>query len=659
MSWLDPGAALWLLLVPALVALYMLRPRAQRRPVSSLRLWQKLPQVERPRARLRRPPLSLLLILQALLLAAGATALARPATEAPAGRHLVILLDASGSMQTVENGSTRFEQAKAEVKRIAGTRSQDRVTLLRAGSNVSTVCSMCDQSQVQRALADLRPGAGRANWQAALGVASGLAGAGASGPKSNQNPGSEGSTISPTVDSGLGTANFTLNTEVYIVSDGAFDPLPAGGLPPSLHFVQAGTVGKNRAITALSARRPPNGSPEYAAYARVDNMGDYASVEISALADTIPLQTHRVDLPAGGHADVTWKVPTGAAKLTVSISPRDALAADDQAVLVLPADGQYRVPVISAQSDLYIRALAGIPGLDPVATELTATGSLTSAQETAFTIIEGTSGAGLLDPLPAGNLLLVNPGPKPGQTRLGSPGLPLGSATGSMAQVSPLAVEADHPLLSGLDFAPLLVNSARVISPSTWLVPLLEAQGGTFTGAAAAPRSLPLLLAGERDGRRVVVLTFDPRDSNLPKLAAFPLLMANMVDWLYPLAGAQSLSPGEQVPVAPGSRVTTPDGQSVWVGDTGIFANTDMQGIYWIEGPWSGLGTKTQRTFAVNMIDRQESGNQPRPHPELVRQAPGVAERLIKQEQWSPLAAIALMLVGAEWLLYCWKRGSA
>ena len=56
MSWLDPGAALWLLLVPALVAIYMLRPRAQRKPTSSLRLWRELPQVERPRARLRRPP---------------------------------------------------------------------------------------------------------------------------------------------------------------------------------------------------------------------------------------------------------------------------------------------------------------------------------------------------------------------------------------------------------------------------------------------------------------------------------------------------------------------------------------------------------------------------------------------------------------------------
>jgi Mg-chelatase subunit ChlD len=123
--------------------------------------------------------LSLLLLLQALLLAAGGVALARPALDAPAGRHLVVLLDASGSMQTLEGGSTRFEQAKAQVKRMAAVRAQDRVTLLRVGSDVTTACAMCDQTQLASRLTDLRPGAGRADWKAALGVAAGLAESGA------------------------------------------------------------------------------------------------------------------------------------------------------------------------------------------------------------------------------------------------------------------------------------------------------------------------------------------------------------------------------------------------------------------------------------------------------------------------------------------------
>ncbi|MFL5732681.1 MAG: hypothetical protein ACJ78Q_05710, partial [Chloroflexia bacterium] len=108
------------------------------------------------------------------------------------------------------------------------------------------------------------------------------------------------------------------------------------------------------------------------------------------------------------------------------------------------------------------------------------------------------------------------------------------------------------------------------------------------------------------------------------------------------------------------SSVKTPGGQSVQAESTGMFAETDMQGIYSISVPGrAAQGADTgPRMFAVNMIDRVESDNRPRAHPELDRQGPAVVERQIKQEQWSQLAAIVLGLLGAEWLYYCWKRGS-
>src|SRR5207253_2132249 len=91
MSWLNPAGAWWLLLLPALVALYLFRTRPYRRRVSSLRLWQRLPDVDRPQAQLRPPPRSPLLLLQALLLLAGALALIQPALSQANGRHLVLL----------------------------------------------------------------------------------------------------------------------------------------------------------------------------------------------------------------------------------------------------------------------------------------------------------------------------------------------------------------------------------------------------------------------------------------------------------------------------------------------------------------------------------------------------------------------------------------
>ena len=49
-----------------------------------------------------------------------------------------------------------------------------------------------------------------------------------------------------------------------------------------------------------------------------------------------------------------------------------------------------------------------------------------------------------------------------------------------------------------------------------------------------AAEDTPLILHGRFGDRRVVVFAFDPEKSNLPHLAAFPLLMANSVDWLTP-----------------------------------------------------------------------------------------------------------------------------
>src|SRR5215217_4986920 len=114
----------------------MFRPVRLRRPVPSLRLWQALPQIDRTRTRLRRPPLSLLLLLQAIALALGAVALAQPALTAPAGHDSVVILDASGSMQTLDGGATRFNVARAEAHKIIESLGElDKITLLAAGTH--------------------------------------------------------------------------------------------------------------------------------------------------------------------------------------------------------------------------------------------------------------------------------------------------------------------------------------------------------------------------------------------------------------------------------------------------------------------------------------------------------------------------------------------
>jgi hypothetical protein len=506
-------------------------------------------------------------------------------------------------MTAASNSTTRFEQAKAEARKVASElRSQDRITLVRVGSSVTTACSNCDHTSFERALSALNPGAGEADMPSALSLASGLTGR------------------AETQDDAVQTV---------IISDGGFSPTtPANNSKFKIQnskFIKVGEPVSNYAVTILSARRPPDGRPNYVAYARVDNNGSSeATLQVTALADTVPLAERSVTLAAGGHADLTWQLPAGTARFTVSINGRDAISEDDRAVIFLPSASHHKVAITSPRADLYRRAVEGIEGLEPV---VVTTNTLAStAGSLAFTIIEGRVPAAL----PLGSLLLVNPSGDLFPTK------------GDVNGVRPVSGGNAHAIMSGLDLSPLLVRKAPQVETPSWLEPVVWSEAGT-----------PLIAAGEIEGRRVAALLFNPNDSNLPKLAAFPLLMANLADWLYPLAGAGALRPGDPIYFTPGTSITTPGGEQVQVGPSSIFNDTEQAGIYKVAGD-----TSRQDQFSVNMASLAESTTSPSDHPEL--QNPQFAIQNPKSEigeVWSPFAFFALILVGTEWLFYCWKRG--
>lgn len=596
MNLLNPAALWWLLLVPALVALYMLRPQVRRQAVPSLRLWKELPQVERPTPRLRRPPLSLLLLLQALLLLIGAFALMQPALQSPAARNVTLLLDTSGSMQLQDGSTTRFEEARSQaVGAASGLPSTDRVTLIGVGPVVSTLCQACSQADFKRALGSIAPGYGTADWPTAMAIAEGLA---------SQKGGDSAAT--------------------YVISDGAFDTV-SGSVPAGTHFIGVGGAANNQAITVLSAARPPSGLNAYSAYARVDNVSSSAvSLQVTALADTVPLPARTLNIPAGGHSDVTWQLPAGTLKLTVTVQGQDALQADNQAVLFLPADAPSAVLVHSNQPNLYMRALSGYNNLQPITDTAGSTGS------PAFTVWEGALPASL----PAGGLLLVNPS--------GS----LFSSSGDLTAISSPDIVQNHPLVADLDLRALYVSSARKLTAPSWLQSVVESPQG------------PLLLVGEQNGRRVAVLTFNPSDSNLPTLAAFPLLMANAADWLYPQGDQGALHPGDAAVLPPNSLVATPGGKQARVGEAGVFLDTNEPGVYTVStASTANNGAGTSRAFSVNMTNQIEATAQPRSHPELEKAGTTGPVRVTIQDFWWPVSAFVLALAGGEWLLYCLKRG--
>src|SRR5580765_6606952 len=120
MSFLSPIAFAFAASIPVVIVFYLLKRKRVVKLVSSTLLWQRFlaeTQANAPFQRLRH---NWLLLLQILLLLLVVLALARPylAGNAKSSRLRVVIMDASASMQSVDEKPSRFEKARAEALRL-------------------------------------------------------------------------------------------------------------------------------------------------------------------------------------------------------------------------------------------------------------------------------------------------------------------------------------------------------------------------------------------------------------------------------------------------------------------------------------------------------------------------------------------------------------
>ena len=174
------------------------------------------------------------------------------------------------------------------------------------------------------------------------------------------------------------------------------------------------------------------------------------------------------------------------------------------------------------------------------------------------------------------------------------------------------------------------------------------------------------MLAGEVNARQVAILPFDLRDSNLPLLIAYPVLMANLIDWFSPadiVALPDSVAVGDLLLIsapllADSLRITAPDGSVTELtveGETLAYTDTGQLGLYRLEVLQAGQVTQAQH-FAVNLFATGESDITPRPQADMQLgggQATIAAdEQLGLREFWTLLALAALLLLAIEWYVY-------
>jgi len=586
------------------VILHLLRAAADRQLVPSTFLWRDLGRDPEVARRIRPPRLTLLLLLQILAIAAASFALSMPRITTPPGKHLVLVLDASGSMLATDERPTRFDEAVRRARLLlVSLGPTDVATIVRAGPRPRPIVTAVDPVTAQAALGEIKAGGGGTAMREALFVASDLA-----------------------------RRSEDRTSEIVVLSDGAFvDPGDLSTLGVATRFDLVGRDANNRAVTGLSVARQPGGPGAQSAIARLANYGDQpARVGLSLFVDDVLSDRRDVDLAAKGSTVAAFEVPAGTRRVAVKLAGGDSLPSDDFAEVSVDIGFVRKVLLVTRRPEALERALRAIPDL----TVDTVTPERYDGTGAEIVVLDG-----VIPPtLPSGQLIVVNP---PAGQKLLSVGQEIQGVQFS-------DFDPRHPLLQAVDLSAVRLVKATPFQASPWARVVAESTGG------------PLIVEGREEGRSVIGLGFDPSASGIDRMIAFPLLVANAISFLGGGDLAPSLEPGRTVnlPVGPGiTSVTleTPNGEQKRLrpeqGSVRL-EEIEMPGRYVIRETGSGAGEP--RIFAVNMADDVESSIAPKPRDAVTAPPkPGEDRILTPFEIWPYLLGTVLLLLVFEW----WRFG--
>jgi hypothetical protein len=654
MNLLTPLGLAALVGVPLIILFHMRHTTPPRRAVPSLRFWAAAKPRPADERRLRRPPLSLPLVLQLAAVALLAFALARPATAARLAtlapglhaepQHLIVLLDGSTSMTatTGDPAVSRWESARREtLARLAPLREGDVATVTVMGTRPVTLTATDGASLIalRERLATMNLPGGRADLDASLTLA--------------------GDLFLPNLD-----------RQVVVISDGAVtaDAAVVAAVDAPVELVIAGDAESeagraNLAVTDISARPSPDGGGTAGLYSSVVNFGPQRlAVPVSLLAEGLEIGRSEVTLePNGGAAPLRWLLPPGVTELTVRVEAADVLP-DDNVARLLPGDTATATiaPRILLVSDLPGGLARALMAIDNVQVVIEPGDNLAAIAAGGYDLVIFDRTAPPVETLAQIETASLWVGPP-----VGGPF----ATTESVADPRVSRVRAGDSLLDGVDLSGVTFGPTPVFT--------LAAGDEEIVGAVDGP----LLYRTEMNGQPAVVMTFDPELSNLPKRVAFPVLIANLVAALAPDGIPAAIPLGEPLVYEPRAaaatvHVASPSGATTLLAlppappeaeESAAREPVSRQVVYTDTGASGAYTVTEQDAFGVDLGSTRFVVNAGHPRESDLRGNPNLARVLAtatggdvaaaRQERvdlWPLLALLALAVIVAEWVAALW-----
>jgi Ca-activated chloride channel family protein len=613
MNWLalSPAeiAVVWAGLAAVALWLYLHHRRPQYRKVSTLRFWASVQPIAQPRRRKLREPWAFLAQILFLLLLV--LALANPRWgPAVAGRSVAIVLDASIWSQARPAGEPAWiDRERAEAMRVLDSLpGGDRVLLLRAEADAPPILPFTtDRASLRRAILDAQPSTVAADLPRALEVGRAALGGARRGLLVYVGPG--------LVDPERARSLDEFRAEVESPDNIAAQPQFLMRLVGDWASVQ------NRGITRLSLRRDAAQPDRWRLLTQLKNYSnEKADFVLAFSVNGQPIGKRKVTLApealANAEDEFTWDQ---GGMLQAEISPSDALQADDRATVNIPTFRTVRVAVFASNASPFAADLLSVLSSNPYVLAQVLPPELSANISPDIAIYQGAN--------------------FPSQPDYNSIGFLSGPPLAGSKPLRVTGWNLQHPVTRWIR-----THDISVRNPT----PLKVEPGDTVLAYTEGDPPAPLILARERNGRRILIIGFNPHDSNFPLESAFPLLMAGSVEWMTHSVDevADSLSTGEIDLPGPATKIFAPSGKEVPFARQGadVHLLASETGMYRIVAP----GGET--SIAVNP---------PALPAERVQLTSAEAAQVEREplpppswDLWRWLVLLAIVALWLEWWLY-------
>ena len=691
MNFLSPTSLFLFGLAIPIVALYILRLRRRREPVSTLMFWEELFRERQTTSLFQRLKHLLSLLLQLLFLTLLVLSIARPqfAFITKSARQLVLIIDQSASMNAIEadtDGLTRLEVAKESALRsVDGLRFMDEMTVISSHTRpVIHIPFTSHQKSLREAIHTIQPTDISTNLEPAYDLAYAIA-------QTKPNP------------------EIVIFSDFQSISEGLLTKLKSkpeqdtdteeSDREVKRHLIQIGKANDNVGITRFRVRKSLVNAFDYQTLLRVVNASEAEkkfNVELYFDENLFDVRPYTL-APGESKSEIFSNFAFEGGKLKAVLDIQDALPTDNVAYATLPKRDLIPVLLVTVENPFLQKALAvdeqiQLTVLTPTEYEtdvLPESANSQGKKNYQVVIFDRYSPPTLGD----GNYMFIYPpAVDSSETPNGRGYKPLLQWNIGAALETPIITdwERTHPILQHVHLENVQIGTAYQITPPST--------------AQVLARSFesPVLFIDVKPNRKIVFAAINILESDLPLRIAFPVIIANTIQWFQQRSEIQEyhLHTGEVLKQEIASidaayqsnlktetdspqdtpklaKITGPEDKT-WElpveGDALLFDQTQRAGFYELkiseaadsipeeEQPPPEASDSTEDNsgivWAVNLADATEShiGADPAVE-ELTKESVAQSSAaLLRYPPWVYLVFLAVGLSVVEWFLYQRRR---